>query len=78
MFVILRFPHNEGCVTAVITGPEFDSGSLLVDAYEVDATLKSVATMAEVNLALADMDGVPSTEGFETVPGGLLYVEEDY
>ena len=39
--VAFYMPHNDGCEKGIIDGPGFDSGSLLVDMYEVDGAIKS-------------------------------------
>lgn len=71
MFVAFYFPNNEGVVAALITGPGFDSESHLVDAYEVDAEVKSFDTERDATDWLAQY-GLDDGD-FKPVPGGLLH-----
>jgi hypothetical protein len=53
--VAFDVPHNEGLEQGIITGPGFDSGTALVDLYEVDAQIKSFATVEEARDWLASL-----------------------
>lgn len=66
MIVALHFPHNEGVTIALVDGPGFDStGHGLVDAYEVDASLKSFATEEEVEAWLAEEHGDDPSDPYD-------------
>lgn len=41
LVVAYHVPHNDGVESGVITESGFDSGTSLVDLYEVDATIRS-------------------------------------
>lgn len=71
MFVAFYFPHNEGVVAAIITGPGFDSGTNLTDLYEVDAEVQSFATLDDAKNWLAQY-GLDEGD-FDIVTGGLLH-----
>lgn len=71
MVVALYFPHNEGAVAALVTGPGFDSGSLLVDAYEVDASLNAFSTLEEAQAYLLSEHAV-DIDDLKPVEGGLV------
>lgn len=45
--VAFYHPHNEGLVAGVITGSGFETGSALVDTFEVDASIRSFGTEEE-------------------------------
>jgi hypothetical protein len=62
-------PHNQGIAAGIITGPRFDSGSDLVDLYEVDASIKSFNAVAEAE-AWLDQEAGDELE-LQEVPGGL-------
>lgn len=53
--VTYRIPHNEGVEAGVIDGPGFDTGTTLVDLYEVDGQIRSFATRAEADAWLAEL-----------------------
>ena len=86
MFVVaFRHPHNEGLVAGIITGSEFDTGTLLVDTYEVDATIKSFADIEDARAWVNDSDLVGDEDDpdgefepldLKPVPGGFLAKQE--
>jgi hypothetical protein len=56
-FVVAFYvPHNEGVETGIIDGPGFDSGTRLVDLYEVDGEIASFATKEEAQAWLAERE----------------------
>ena len=75
MVVVFYHPHNEGTVFGLITGTGFDTGTALVDGYEVDATIKSFDTEDEAREYLIDEHDADLSM-LESVAGGYLAVEE--
>jgi hypothetical protein len=77
--VAFRVPHNEGLIAGIITGPEFDTGTDLVDLYEVDATIKSFATEDEARAWLLGDEELAEFEelDLEPVSGGFLAKQGD-
>lgn len=71
MIVAYRVPHNEGVEMGIITGPGFDSGTNLVDLYEVDAKVQSFETLDQAIDWHEEEDAEGKLE-WESVPGGLV------
>lgn len=47
MIVAFYIPHNDGVEAGLITEAGFDSGTRLVDLYEVDGEIRSFETKEE-------------------------------
>jgi hypothetical protein len=73
MIVAFKHPHNEGIVAGLITGPGFDTKGMLVDTYEVDASIRSFDSIEDAKAWLAE-DDIDMASADE-VPGGMLLME---
>jgi hypothetical protein len=49
VIVAYYFPHNEGIESGILTEPGQDTGTKLVDLYEVDGQIKTFNTWVEAN-----------------------------
>lgn len=75
--VAFHHPHNEGRVAGVITGPGFDTGTSLVDTFEVDASIKSFDTEEEAIAWLVERVEDLTAEQLLPVVGGKMINWED-
>jgi hypothetical protein len=66
------FPHIDGSVLGIIDGPGFDSKQMLIDGYEVDATIESFETLEEAEAWAEDHNDDGEIEWTE-VTGGRVY-----
>ncbi|NUS02027.1 MAG: hypothetical protein HOV97_05625 [Nonomuraea sp.] len=71
--VAFHVPHNEGSQVGIITGPDFNSGTDLVDLYEVDASIRSFPSKEAAEAWLQELfendEGMPA---LDQVPGGWV------
>lgn len=67
MVVAYYLPHNDGVESGILDKPGMDTGTDLVDLYEVDGAIRTFANREEARLWLADK--LRSVD--ETVPDGF-------
>lgn len=72
MFVAIHHPTNDGTYVAIIDGPGFDSGTELADGYEVDAHVRSFATVEEAEAWVVDTGSDVDINDMATVTGGRV------
>lgn len=72
--VAFYVPHNEGSVAGIVVGPGFDSKFMLVDLYEVDASLQSFDSLEAARAWMQEEHTDEGDPDFEEVEGGLLRV----
>ena len=57
MVVAYYMPHNDGVETGILDGPGQDTGTDLVDLYEVDGVIRTFSDKAEAEAWLAQKRG---------------------